>query len=500
MALSRDRVRRLWGAIAARGGSLALGLGLLLVNLALVNYLAARHYQRTDWTATKTHSLSAKTVDLLRGLTRPVQVTLFMAASHRLEPSLYPETRELLRRLASRSRMIRLELVDMDLDPTRAQLLAKRFDVRAAELREGGVALQVGQRTTFVPVAAMATHATRGGRRLLAFKGEAALLAALLAVTARDRPVLCFTRDHGEAPADSYAEAGYGYIVDELRRDGFTVKVVGTEELLAGPRGCRVLAIGGPQTGFAQPELDALDRFLRQGGRLLVLLGPVLDRKATRQRRIGLEGLLASWGIQVLDNIVVDRLAVPGERPLMTWATRDGYSAAHPVSRALQGLITVWPLVREVRPGSPRYRGVRTTALVRTSADGWAETDLASLRGDRPVRLDPSVDTPGPVSVAVAADLPARGARLVVFGTERGVLNRRQGRATIRDYNRDLVLAAAAWLAGADRRVAVGPRIPERVELALDARQIGRVFLMCVVGLPSIGLLCGLVVWRRRRR
>jgi ABC-type uncharacterized transport system involved in gliding motility auxiliary subunit len=500
MALSRAALRRLWGAVAARGGSLALGLVLLLINLALVNYLAARHHLRTDWTSTKTHSLSAKTVDLLQGLTRPVRVTLFMVTPHRMEPSLYPEIRELLRRFSGRSRMIRLEQVDLDLDPTRAQLLAKRFDVRAAELREGGVALQAGNRTTFVPVAAMATYAMRGGRRVAAFRGEAALLEALLAVTTRQRPVLCFTRDHGEAPAESYVEAGYGYIADELKRDGFVVKVVGTEELLAGSRGCRVLVIGGPQTGFAQPELDALDRFLRQGGRLLVLLGPVLDRKATRQRRIGLEGLLASWGIQVLDNIVVDRLAVPGEQPLLTWATRDGYAGGHPVSRALQGLVTVWPLVREVRPGRPQYPGVRTTALVRTSADGWAETDLASLRGDRPLRLDPSVDTPGPVSVAVAAELPARGSRLVVLGTERGVLNRRQGRATIRDYNRDLMLAAASWLAGAERQVAVGPRIPERVEVALDARQIGRVFLMCVVGLPTIGLLCGLVVWRRRRR
>jgi ABC-type uncharacterized transport system involved in gliding motility auxiliary subunit len=137
-------------------------------------------------------------------------------------------------------------------------------------------------------------------------------------------------------------------------------------------------------------------------------------------------------------------------------------------------------------------------ALVRTSEEGWAETDLASLRGDRPLRLDRAVDTPGPVSAAVAVTW--RRTRLVVLGTERVVLNRRLGGVTVRDHNRDLFMAAVDWLAGHDDRVAVGPKTPEHVQLVLDDAQLGRVFLISVVGLPALGLLLGLLVWRRRRR
>jgi ABC-type uncharacterized transport system involved in gliding motility auxiliary subunit len=89
---------------------------------------------------------------------------------------------------------------------------------------------------------------------------------------------------------------------------------------------------------------------------------------------------------------------------------------------------------------------------------------------------------------------------LVVFGTERGVLNRRLGGATVRDYNRDLFMAALNWLAGQEGRVAIGPKTPEHVQLTLDDRQLGRVLLISVVAMPLCALFAGVIVWWRRRR
>lgn len=493
-------VRRL---LAHRGARTGLGLGLLLLNLVLVNYIAASHYSRSDWTAGQVYSLSPRTVEALRGLSRPVRATVFMVPPDRMPGSLLPEIRELLLRFVRHTDRVQVQLVDPDLDPARADLLAAELRVSRSDLLEGGVALSSGGRSRFVPAAAMAEHALQGGtRRVLAFKGEAALLEALLSVTRRDAPVACFTSGHGEARPDSYAEADYGHIADAVRREGLKVKALDAAGLQDGLRGCDVTVVGGPHLAFGAPEQEALDRYLRQGGRLFVLLGPVLDRRVTTHGRVGLESVLARWGVQVMENIVVDPLAVPGEQPLMTWATREGYGD-HPVGRALGGRITVWPLTREVRPG-PARRGFVVEMLVQTSEKGWAETDLASLRGERPLRLDRAVDTPGPVSVAVAGSCSGgsrpRCARLVVFGTERGVLNRRLGRETVRDYNEDLFLAALGWLAGAADRVAVGPKVPERLQLTLDDRQLARVFLISVVGLPGAALLVGVLVWWRRRR
>ncbi|MCA9667570.1 MAG: Gldg family protein, partial [Myxococcales bacterium] len=334
-----------------------------------------------------------------------------------------------------------------------------------------------------------------------------ALISALLSVTASAERRVCFSRGHGEADFTSFDDAGYGLIAREIRRAGYRVQGVAPNELAAAARGCHVVVIGGPQRRFAELELDGLTRYLRRGGRLLLLVGPVLDRGVTRYRKTGLEESLRRFGVALPENIVVDPLSIPGERALLTWGTRAGYNGGHALSRLLAGKLTIWRLAREVRPLSREQawragcracadaRAFEASWLVRSSGQGWAESDLASLRGARPLRFDGAVDSRGPVPVAVAARVGA--ARLVVLGSERAVLNKR---LTDADYSRDLVVNAVEWLAGADTRVAIGPRRPVHVRLSLDARQVSRVFLLSVVVLPALALAGALLTWWRRRR
>jgi ABC-type uncharacterized transport system involved in gliding motility auxiliary subunit len=70
----------------------------------------------------------------------------------------------------------------------------------------------------------------------------------------------------------------------------------------------------------------------------------------------------------------------------------------------------------------------------------------------------------------------------------------------IRDYNRDLVLSAVAWLAKKEALVAVGPKNPENFKLALTADQALDVFYLSLIGLPGLGLIAGAIIWWRRRQ
>lgn len=480
---------------------LAAGLFLLAVNLALLNYLGGRHYVRADWTAARVYAVADKTRRVLAGLRQRVEVTVLMAPSAPTADSVYPETRELLRQLARWSPQLHTRFVDVDADPAAAALLAQRLGVPAVELREGVVVVACAGRSRYLPARALAERRSEaGGRAITAFRGEPELLAALLAVT-QARPVtVCFTTGHGEAPIDSYAPAGYGELADELRRDALQPRAIGGAELLGGAVGCNVLLLGGPTRSVAGPELAALDRYLTRGGRLLLLIGPLLDRGVTRYRGCGLEPWLASWGLVLPRTVVVDPQAVPGEQPLLTWGTRDGYSS-HPLARVMVGRLTVWPLAREVRP-APQAPGVRSgieaVALVESSARGWAEGDLAALRGDRALRFDAGLDGPGPVPVAAAVRW--RTTRIVVLGSERGVLNDRLAGDTSRDDNRDLVLSALHWLVDETQRLGIGPRVVERTRLVADAAQLTRVLALTVVALPGIALAAALIAWWRRRR
>ena len=478
-----------------------LGMGLLLLNLVLLNTVASGRYLRWDWTGGNQHTLSPLTLKVLAGVDQPIKAFLFMVPPDRLQPSLYPRVVEVLNRFARNAPgMFTVEQVDIDAAPTRAEVLARRFSVNSQDLRRGVVVLSRGERTRVVTSARMARldHSVEPAR-VVGFRGEAALLTALRSLLDPRPRGLCFSQGHGEAPVDSYEEKGYGLIADEARRDGYQVRAVEPAALLgAGLRGCRVLVIGGPQRAFAPPEVTALERFLRGGGRLLLLLGPVLDRRVTRHRTVGLEPLMARWGVSLPHKILVDRLQVPGEQPLLTWATRQGYTN-HPAVQAVAGRVTVWPLAREVRPVPETLAGLTSVPLIVTSEEGWAETDLASLRGDRPLTLDPTLDTPGPVPVAAAVRW--RSTRLAVVGSERGLLNRRLAGQRVQDFNRELFLSLLSWLAGDDELVKLkGPAPGRSVRTLLDQDQLRKVFMVVVVLLPLCTLAMGVAVWWRRRR
>jgi hypothetical protein len=141
--------------------------------------------------------------------------------------------------------------------------------------------------------------------------------------------------------------------------------------------------------------------------------------------------------------------------------------------------------------------GIEARELVHTSDDGWGETDLALFAARAELRYDPQRDVKGPVALGVAAERTegsGRGARLVVLGSAELAGNR-----AMLAFNRELLLSSVAWLLGNTPKIAIGPRTPEHVRLALDERQLARAFWIAVVALPLVLLLVGAgVFWVRR--
>jgi len=65
-----------------------------------------------------------------------------------------------------------------------------------------------------------------------------------------------------------------------------------------------VLVVAGPKTDFLPAEIDALKAYLTKGGKLLVMLDPVL--KADQPQPTGLQALLKEWGIDADNDLVLD--------------------------------------------------------------------------------------------------------------------------------------------------------------------------------------------------
>ena len=88
---------------------------------------------------------------------------------------------------------------------------------------------------------------------------------------------------------------------------------------------------------------------------------------------------------------------------------------------------------------------------------------------------------------------------LVVIGSSDFALNAMLREDVAYDRGRDLVLNTLGWLTQREALLGLRPRAREHVKLVLQADQLARMSLMCVLGLPGFAVLLGFwVLWRRR--
>jgi ABC-type uncharacterized transport system involved in gliding motility auxiliary subunit len=474
-------------------GTLSAGVLLILALLAIVNYFGSKYYKRFDWTGSHIYSLSPKSRQVLRQLRNDVDVVVLMPP----EQNLFEPTRELLQRYAAASPRIRLRVVDPEKNAALAETLARRFNITTA-----GVVFASGKDRRVVDSSELGDFDFSGMQfgqqpEMTGYKGEQLFTSALLQLSEGRRPKILFTTGHGERSLDDNGPRGLSSAREILGRDNFDIEEWASLGKAAVPDKTDLVVVAGPTSSFVQPELNALAAYLRAGGRLLVLLDPTLA--GAKLVDTGLEGWLAGYGVKVDDDIVVDPanpLPFFGSETLFVKDYGD-----HPITKAMRSgnLPVLVSLARSIRKAEPPPSpDLQVTELLRTSSQGWGETDLAHL--DRVTKDDK--DVPGPVSLGVAVEIKggasgARPARLVAYGDSDFAVNQLV-RANV--TNSMLLANSLNWLVERQGLLGIPPRRTERVRLSLTAGDLHRVWWLALGVLPGLAIAAGVVVYRRRRR
>jgi ABC-type uncharacterized transport system involved in gliding motility auxiliary subunit len=476
------RTQKVWAA-----SSTVIAIVLAVVLLFLVNYLGARHYVRADWTKSRIYSLSDKTTNVLAALKEPVQVVVFMTPGS----TLFEQTKELLERYRAKSGKVTVEYIDPDRDPLRTRTLVDQYGVAQANT----VVFVAGERKKYVTSDQLADYDYSGAQfgqspRMTGFKGEEQFTSAILGVVNPKVPKIYFSTGHGEPELEGFAESGLSQFKELLKRDNLEAQTI---SLLRGevPADCDLLVTAGPKAPFAEPEKAAIEAYLGRGGRLLLLLDPLLGMA---QRGSGLETLVAKYGIQFTDDLVIDpERALPFVDASMVYVSDF---RAHPVSDAMRGLAVVLPVARSVSTATAE--GASASILLTTSAGGWGERDIAGLLARKPIKRD-DADTQGPVSLGVAAQSEQdkdKGFRIVAFGDSDFLINSQI--ANVGNVN--LGLNAVNWLVRREEALGIAPRQPEQVQLVLSQQQMTAIWVLSIVVLPLAAIALGVTVWWRRRR
>jgi ABC-type uncharacterized transport system involved in gliding motility auxiliary subunit len=484
------------------GSTLGAGVLLMAGLLLLVNYLAARHYERWDWTASELYTLSEKTGNILADLDQEIDVVVFMDP----QGDLFEAARELLQRYDAATPKIELRFVDPVKNLAEAQQLVERYDIQ----RQNVVVFVGEEDRRIVDGTDLADYdfsgmQTGGGAEMTGFKGEQQFTQAILELVEREKPHLVFTTGHGEASLDGMDAGGLSRLQEFLGQDNFEIDEWSSLGASAPPEGTDVILVAGPRAAFTPPELELFDRFLAAGGRMLVLTDPQLTA-ASELGDTPLVEWLAGYGIELPTAIVVDParlLPFFGAETIFV----DSYGA-HPVTESLRQarLTTVFALARPVRGAADADPA--PVELMRTSGEGWGETDLERLDAVE----QGADDVPGPVALGVAVELPAADApppegegdaeepvtagRLVVFGDADLATNAQLGTAG----NATLMANTLNWLVERESHLGIAPKEPEDIRLSLTPAERRLFAWLVVLGLPSACALVGIWVTLQRRR
>ena len=168
------------------------------------------------------------------------------------------------------------------------------------------------------------------------------------------------------------------------------------------PAGTDLVVVAGPQVGFLEPELQMLTRFMIGGGRVLLLLDPILG--AGGLERTGFGPWLEGYGVKLGEDIVVDPT-----NPLPFYSAETFFANEyenHPITEALEdaNYPVIFSLARSVDTlAQDADAGLKVTQLLRSSPDAWGETDLTKL--DAVAKDD--ADVAGPVGLGVAVEIEA---------------------------------------------------------------------------------------------
>jgi ABC-type uncharacterized transport system involved in gliding motility auxiliary subunit len=463
----------------ARFGTLAAAsIAVVLAIIVAINYLGSRHNKRWDLTAAKQFSLSDQTRKVLADLKEPVRVKVFALSNE------FDRFRDRLDEYTYAGKQVSVEYID----PEKKPALAQQYGITAS----GTVVFEYKGRTE---------KATSDG--------EQELTNALIKVVQGRQPKVYFVQGHGEKDTVSAERSGYNGITGALTSSNFVTDKLVLAQQGAVPADADVVIVAGPKTDFLQPEIDFLRAYLTRGGKVMLMLDPVL--KPDQPQLTLLQGLAKDWGINVGNDVVLD---VSGMGQLIGTDESVPVAAtypAHPITENFR-LLTAYPLTRSVSAVEGGVNGHTAQAIVETSQRSWAETNLKGLTGGQPAKQDDG-DKAGPVSLAAAVSAPLAEptpkpdqkppdpnerkpeTRLVVFGDSDFASNAALGV----QGNRDLFLNAVNWLAQQENLIAIRPHDPEDRRVTMTADQATRVFYLTVLIVPGLILLAGVQTWWRRR-
>jgi ABC-type uncharacterized transport system involved in gliding motility auxiliary subunit len=435
----------------------------VIAAVVVANILADRYNKSFDATSNKRYSLSDQTDKIVKGLKQDATITYFDQSTR------FREGKDLLDQYANLSRKVHVEYVDPDKNPQ----LAREEGIRNL----GTAVVQIG--------------AKKEEAKSMTEEGITGAFIRDLKGTTR---TVCFVTGSGEHQPDDRERDGLSSFKDLLSKDDYGSKTIGLLQQAEVASDCTALVIAGPTRNYEPPEVDAIKRYVEDGGRALLMLDPPLKLGHSEiADNDALTNLLQSWGVTLSKDMILDLNPIgqlAGLGPQVALVT--SYST-QPIVNEMKGTATGFPLARSMEIKSTDKTSVQK--LFDSSSSSLATSNLSSAS----VNVNDPKNKKGPLTIAAAGTYNTgkenSQGRFVVVGSSSWAANS----FISFNGNDDLALNAINWLASDEDLISIRPKPQEDRRITMTHAQLNLVRLTSQFALPLAVVIVGVGVWWKRR-
>ena len=464
----KSRTALLGGSYSVMMTAVVLAIVLAVNLFAGMLPAAMTHY---DISAAQLYSVTSNTKTVLNRLQKDVTIYWIVQADQ--EDSVLDN---LLSKYESLSDHITVVKKNPDVYPTFAQQYTEE------EIQNNSLVVECGERNRFIAYTDiyLAEPDLAGQSVNSSFDGEGAITSAIDYVTNEDQPVLYRLEGHGEVDLPTG-------LSDQLEKSNMTVKPLTLLNQDKIPEDGDGVLIYGPQSDFAPEEIDLLDQYIKEGGRLFVAAGPVKDGSLDT-----LYSLLGRYGVTAEQGIVVDsdreRYAFRQPHALLPAMNSD------PITDPLleEHYFPVFPISQGLRVGEPPA-GTEVKSLLDTSMTAFSKAAGYELENYE----QEEGDAAGPFSLGVSIQTGAEGQIVWYSSTEflTDLYNAYSSGA-----NLDLAMNSLSAMVGESEAMAIRTKSLNYNYLTINESTAAMLKVLMVGVIPLAYLGVGLYVAAARRR
>lgn len=455
-----------------------------------VDYIADRYVLEIDMTSKGEYEISDETVQLLSTLSEPITITVLCDETDYNNNSDLRRLPKVLQRYEQLSHgNVTVKYINAVNNPA----IFSQYD-QLGDLSSGDIIVESSKRyKSMSPYDLLEYQSSKSGssgsnsssetKYLTGLRAEQRLTSAILYVTANKVPKAAYLTGHQESTDHEtldtlLASANYDTQELSLMQEG---KV---------PDDVDMLLILQPQGDFTTEEIDALDEFMSNGGKMIV------SYASNTPTLTNLEEYFAEWGVAYDDKMVYDNercFAGTNFYLMPNVSTVEGLTdnldtKSYVIIPGARPITTLWE--------QDNWRG--TQVLMSTSNNSYAK-DLSS---ETTSYEQSDTDETGPFNVGV---LSYQNSMHNLSSTYSYALFLNAGflsDSTLDNtafLNKDYVLSALNFMTDDSEAVSIASKDLTSTTLAVPGSAKSVLFYLLILIIPGVCLVGGIAVWARRR-